>query len=196
MVEAARLLSRNARPARKRGAGRLAAALALVTLVAVALLVAGCGGSKKADATPPPTASGGSGSGGGQSKSSEQLVKYAQCMRSHGLSDFPDPVNGQLSLRVTKGSDLDPNSSAFKSAAQACQSLAPAGLQRGSGQSTQQQTQFLKFAQCMRKHGVSNFPDPQAGGFLIQGSIQQNPNFGSAMQACRPLLPAGGVTAP
>jgi hypothetical protein len=65
----------------------------------------------------------------------QQLVKFAQCMRSHGIN-IPDPVQGQggggFGFRQTLRS-LDTNSPAFKSALSACQSLAPRFGNRGGG---------------------------------------------------------------
>lgn len=173
---------------------------AVAAIAAVAALAAGCGGSPKAANTGSTSASSASATSSNDSSSSggNQLVKFAQCMRAQGLADFPDPVNGQLNLRVTKGGDLDPNSPGFQAALQSCQSLLPAGKGPGTAPSPTRQTQFLKFARCMRSHGVSDFPDPQAGGFLMSGNVQQNPHFQSAMQACRsilgngPLVGAGG----
>lgn len=52
----------------------------------------------------------------------------------------------------------------------------------------------LAFPQCMRSHGVGNFPDPQNGRFLITGSVQSNPHFQSAWQACQHLRGAGGAS--
>lgn len=156
-----------------------------VALAALALGVAGCGGG---------SSNSGSASGGGGSDSTK-LVQYAQCMRKNGVPSFPDPVNGQLQLTVTQGGPLDPTSPQFQAAQKACKSLEPPGLQSGSAQSNQQQSQALKFAACMRKNGVANFPDPQNGAFLAGRDIDPNsPQFKSAMAACRKLLP-GGVTA-
>jgi hypothetical protein len=46
----------------------------------------------------------------------------------------------------------------------------------------------------MRQHGVTDFPDPvgpNQGGFLIPQSVEDNPNFQSASQACASLQPQG-----
>jgi hypothetical protein len=156
-----------------------------VALAALALGVAGCGGSPNSPGSDP-AASGGGGS------DSTNLVRYVQCMREHGVPSFPDPVNGRLQLQVTKGGPLDPSSPQFQAAQQACRSLEPPGLQSGSGQSNQQQSQMLKFVSCMRSNGVPDFPDPQNGRFVITGGIDPNsPQFQAAMQACRKLLPGG-----
>jgi hypothetical protein len=59
-----------------------------------------------------------------------QLLKYARCMRAHGLSNFPDPTSSGLSL-----SGVDPNSRQFQAALKVCCSLLPDRGQ-GSVQST------------------------------------------------------------
>jgi hypothetical protein len=65
-----------------------------------------------------------------------QALAFSKCMRSHGVSDFPDPQFGsggsiRISLHATPGggtSNLDPNSPAFQKAQQACGSLLPGRL--------------------------------------------------------------------
>jgi hypothetical protein len=58
------------------------------------------------------------------------------------------------------------------------------------------QAQVLKeqrnYAQCMRSHGVSGFPDPSSnGGFTTPSSVDQNSStFQSAENACKALLPS------
>jgi hypothetical protein len=51
-----------------------------------------------------------------------RALKYSQCMRSHGVSGYPDP-NGQGTLAVQAGGGIDPRSSQFQNAQKACQSL-------------------------------------------------------------------------
>jgi hypothetical protein len=60
--------------------------------------------------------------GGQQSSSPDQatLLRYAECMRADGIADFPDPVNGTLSLNMGASGDLNPNSPAFENASNLC----------------------------------------------------------------------------
>lgn len=97
-----------------------------------------------------------------------KAVKFAQCMRANGISQFPDPdASGALTIdAVVNGSSLDPNSPTFQQAISACKDLEPAGFM-GHTRSAQQQAAALKFAQCMRDNGVPDFPDPTADGPLI-----------------------------
>jgi hypothetical protein len=188
------------RPLRTAGAGVLVAALALVA--------AGCGGSPKAavaslghdqtTTTAQSAAAPGSGPGGGYS----QALAYAQCMRSHGVPDFPDPnAQGGFSIRSGPGSDLNPSSSQFQAADKVCQKLMPNGGQASPAQQARALAQALKFSQCMRAHGITGFPDPQRRNGGISISIKagsgsnldpHNPQFQAAQQACQGLLPGGG----
>jgi hypothetical protein len=74
-----------------------------------------------------------------------------------------------------------------------CGSSAP-----GAGNTAGNAHTALQFAQCMRKDGVSNFPDPTATGeFTIDqvangSSLDTNtPAFIQALSACKQLEPAG-----
>ena len=97
-------------------------AAAIIAIAVLALLAAACSDG------PSPTGSGGSADAGG-SANSPSAVSYSQCMRSHGVPNFPDPgSNGGFNLGPAGGSGgLDPNSPQFQKASQACQSLMPAG---------------------------------------------------------------------
>src|SRR6266404_6055365 len=57
-----------------------------------------------------------------------------------------------------------------------------------------------KFAACMRKHGVPNFPDPNGQGVITihsgMGIDPGSPAFRSARTACEKLLPNGGQPTP
>ena len=173
----------------------------LFAVAALTVLAAGCGGGGSANGGAPTTAGSSSaptaGSGSSTTANSTRQVRFSLCMRTHGEPSFPDPINGKLTLTITKGGPLDPNSPQFQSALQACKSLAPPQLTGTSTQSTVSMNQIVKFAHCMRTNGVTNFPDPtQNGGFLMSGNIQNNPHFQSALQACRTLLPGATATAP
>jgi hypothetical protein len=79
-------------------------------------------------------------------------VKFAQCMRSHGITSFPDP--GPSGPQMTPVS----SSPAFVAAQKAC-GAGPGGP--GPVHPTEaQKLQAFTFAKCMRSHGVSHFPDP------------------------------------
>jgi hypothetical protein len=171
--------------------------LAALTLVVTVALISGCGSTAPAE-----TASGSAGGGGNTAANAQKAVKFAECMRSNGVSQFPDPgASGKLTIdAVANGSSLDPNTPAFKQAISACKHLEPAGF-TGSKRSAQQQQAGLKFAQCIRENGVKDFPDPIPNGPLVDtGRIPSAAEPGgmsllnAAMQKCGDVAAAAGVT--
>jgi hypothetical protein len=156
-------------------------------LLAIVLLATACAGGSNGPgvagqgASSTPTAS-----PSGDPRDAE--LAYAKCMREHGISDFPDPQpGGGIAIQAGPGSDLDENNPQFKAADDACKSLLPTP----SKQDQQQEFEdMLRFAQCMREHGIADFPDPKPGeGISIstdQGSDldPNNPQFQAANKAC------------
>jgi hypothetical protein len=161
-------------------------------LVGFGLLVAACGGS--GGSANPGVASAGS-SGGGHKASTgtkPSTLAYAKCIQSHGFPSFPEPgANGSLS--IGPGQSLpDVNSPKFQAAAKTCASLNPNGQAPSSSQQTQYLAAELKFAQCMRSHGVANFPDPtSSGSFNLQGIDVNSPQVQAANSAC--ATPSAGI---
>ena len=194
----------------RRAHWRLLAACAGLALA----LVAACSGSPGRTMGVASLQSPGTGSGvqasasltGSRSPYQQELV-YSQCMRAHGIADFPDPqiqADGSVTRKIEaqQGSDLDPSTPRFQIAQKACQSLVPAPQQgQQAEQQAQGQAQALQFAQCMRAHGVPTFPDPDFSHgitFADNGSYDPNsPSFQGADQACGSLLSGGsGVATP
>jgi hypothetical protein len=144
--------------------GRLLTAAALLSGV----LVAGCGGS-----SPSPT--GGASISAFAASAVESGVAFAKCIRSHGVPSFADPkVSGQT---VRMGSPRTIESPAFQSASRSCQRLLPKGAPGPEASSARAQARMLEVSACMRKHGISGFPDPStsppsnpAGNSAIIGS--------------------------
>jgi len=82
-------------------------------------------------------------------------------MRANGEPNFPDPTSGGFQFRA--GSGVNPASPAFKTASAKCAKYQPmGGLAPGlqTHPTTQWLAQMVKAAECMRVHGVPNFPDP------------------------------------
>jgi hypothetical protein len=125
--------------------------------------------------------SSGSGSGGNQD-SLAQTLAYSKCMRSHGVPNFPDPVqgpNGQVSL-----GGLGLHSPQANSARRACRSLAPPGT-AVQAVSTTQQKAFLRWAACIRANGVPGFADPTFSGGGPQFTVPRNENAATLQAAER-----------
>jgi hypothetical protein len=115
-------------------------------------------------------------------------------MRAHGVPAFPDPGSGgELQVNAGPGTGIDPGSATFQAADKTCKSLlpAPVGARPNRAQS-------LKYSQCMRAHGIKDFPDPNAeGGLEIRADPGSDldpasPLFRSAAEACKRYLPDGG----
>jgi hypothetical protein len=126
------------------------AVLGTLAAVACAVLIAACG------------ASGGSvaaASGGPSPAHVAAGIKFAGCMRSHGIPNFPDPSGGG-GIQIPAGSGINPFSPAFKAAQASCQKLMPGGGPGAQRPSEHNELQMLRLSQCMRRHGVSGFPDP------------------------------------
>jgi hypothetical protein len=110
--------------------------------VAGAIAIAACGSSG-------PTAVG--------SSLARSELRVSECMRSHGVPSFPDPKGGGFDLN---GSGIDPQSPAFQAAQKRCFKLLPGGGPLAPQASEQALARARQVAQCMRRHGVSGFPDP------------------------------------
>jgi hypothetical protein len=99
----------------------------------------------------------------------DKAVKFAECMRDNGVSEFPDPdASGELTIDgVLNGSSLNPDGPAWKKAIGACKDLQPPGFTGDEEVSDEEQEVRLQFAQCMRDNGVEDFPDPAKGDPLV-----------------------------
>jgi hypothetical protein len=128
----------------------------LAALAVISLIGAGCGGSS-------------SGNTNTTAANQEKAVKFAQCMRENGISQFPDPdASGNLTIDgVLNGSSIDPNGQAWQQALDACKGLQPPGFTGGGERSSEEQDAAIQFAQCIRDNGVPDFPDPAAGQPLV-----------------------------
>jgi hypothetical protein len=115
--------------------------LAAFTAVVCVIAIAACGSSGHQ-----PSAS----------SRAQSLLAFSECMRSHGVPNFPDPGPTGLNLN---GTGINPFSPSFKAAQVACNKLLPGG---GSPQQAteQQKEQLEAISKCMRSHGVPGFPDP------------------------------------
>jgi hypothetical protein len=133
-----------------------AAALAATTVIAA------CGSNS-------PTSSSASGSAGQSSQARLQqaqqaAVRFAGCLRSHGVHNFPDPTSPE----DLKSSFAGIQSPAIQSAATACRHLLGRGgsPSQTAAQRRAQTVAALAFARCLRSHGFPQFPDPSSTGEL------------------------------
>jgi hypothetical protein len=161
-------------------------------IVGCALAIAACGTSRSDSA--------GTGSSG-----RADFLAFSQCMRAHGVTNFPDPSAGG-GIHLPASSNINPFSPSFRTARAHCAKLLPGGGPP-QGVSEQQKEQLVRTSECMRAHGVTGFPDPTStppaspqeysvmegiggveGGLflLVPKSIDINsPAFKQAAKACR-----------
>lgn len=163
---------------------KLAAALACPL---AALILAACG-SGKGSAT------------ASTAGAAADAFKFSRCMREHGVTGFPDPnvgPGGGMMLRFDGAAKVSPQT--MESAQRACRRFAPGDRQTLTPQQrVQREEAALKFARCMRAHGV-DVPNPTTSGGGIQfhrgpggGPNPESPAFQSAQKDCQSLLPLKG----
>jgi hypothetical protein len=176
-----------------RGGDRVRRAGLLAVALAVAGVLVGCSGGPADPGVAGVSSATASPSQSATVSGEAEALQYAACMRSHGVPDFPDPTvqNGSVGFSITAGDGVDQNSPQYQSARQACSSLRGGGTANsGSGNLAKE----LKFAQCMRSHGVPDFPDPNKnGGFSGTSTVNpSSPTFQNAQSTCMQLSGLGG----
>ncbi len=124
-------------------------------------------------------------------------IQLARCFRSHGIN-LPDPTStGQLTAAGVRALQNLPRTeirSVFKDChAYAAQAFAPPKLTPAQGAQLHQQ--LVKFAQCIRSHGLK-IGNPTSNDRRLAeafpGVDPSSPAFQSAYSACRSLIPNFG----
>jgi len=183
---------------------------AVVAAGALAVLVAGCGGDKQAgvaslgsttsttQAPSPPDA----GNGGNTNARYQAALAYVNCMRSHGVPNFPDPTrNGTLNVnfqrveREARPSQAESTGTPRSTSRPTRTAGTSPGRCADPAQNQLALVKGLKFAQCMRSHGVPNFPDPTAANVVHLGAGVDpgSPQFQNAQKICQNLVPGAGT---
>lgn len=119
------------------------------------------------------------------------------CARAHGDPTFPDPtVDSQGQATFPPGTQKPPAATIA-----ACQSIydrLPASVRGGGAPDIQME---IKFAQCMRAHGLNDWPDPQAdGSYRLPPNLQTTSKSGpvwdrerAGWDACAQFNPSGQI---
>jgi hypothetical protein len=112
-------------------------------------------------------------------------------MRSHGVSNFPDPTSPGADKEFLLGQipGLDSHSPAFLSAQPVCRHLLPGGGTVSRGATAQVMAQLLHVSRCLRAHGLSGFPDPIASPPANQAG------YGDVIAFSAPHAPPGAPPA-
>jgi hypothetical protein len=166
--------------------------LVAALFAASALAVAACGEDN----------AGGTGTNSDRQAARDAAIKFAECMREHGV-DMPDPgTGGRQVLRVGPNEETTPEE--MEEAQKACrkyqEQMEPPEL------SEQEREEFreaaLAHARCMRENGIENFPDPtisEDGEASLNitkrsGINPQSSEFKEAEEACADEMPEGPST--
>jgi hypothetical protein len=166
----------------------------LLTITAITLTLAlgamGCGKDDKKPgiAAANPSAKTSAGTGG---NSEASPIKYSRCMREQGLSWYPDPqADGGLVVSEPEGTDPKK----VEAAETACKKYFPGGGTSGKAPA-EDIAKVQQAAKCMREHGVTNYPDPDANGNLHidekLGINDNDPTVKKAQQECQKFFPTG-----
>jgi hypothetical protein len=167
-----------------------------VGLSVVSLLQAACSDTPTSAPSVPSTVPGDT---PGSADPQQAALDYAECMRENGLESYPDPQFANSAV-IVGGDGIDPNDPDFVAADEQCAALleAASGGFDGTNDAELQQFQegILRFAACMREHGI-DFPDPRFGD---DGQVQMGaggdpgaPAIVAAREACASLLPRPGA---
>ncbi|MHB8467848.1 MAG: hypothetical protein ACYDH6_00175 [Acidimicrobiales bacterium] len=173
--------------------------------VVLGVAIAACSSGSKSPtvasvgAGPTTTASPDGGSSSGGDTPLAQGLAYSQCMRNHGMPNFPDPIptpSGGYGYHMPRGSNaINPRSPAYVAAQDACKSLAPQWWTGGQQLSPAQEQAWLTWAKCIRANGVPDFADPTfAGGHVAinDGGGAGSAQLQAAERACKSQMPSSG----
>jgi hypothetical protein len=137
------------------------------------LLLAGLAGCSARGGSPAATATTGS-------QDTAALVReWVRCMRANGAADLPDPrIDGDGRPRFPDGTPEPP-----ERALRACQPIVnrlPPALRGEASGPPPDLPALVRFARCMRDHGLTDFPDPKADGvFRLAGTTARREIFGT-----------------
>ncbi|GGK68463.1 hypothetical protein Sme01_13630 [Sphaerisporangium melleum] len=159
-------------------------------VLTTALTLAGCGapapgaGVARASGGEPPAAS----PSASMSRRDAQL-RFAQCMREHGV-DMKDPApDGPIRIESRKGDQRK-----VGEAQEACRHFMEAAVGDRMGKIDQRELDgLLKFARCMREHGIP-MADPSADGRIEISVPPDTPEakVKAAQEACKEFAPGNG----
>lgn len=157
----------------------------IAVVAGVATLVAACGSGSPSNSSATPSTG----------DPAQAAFKFARCMRTHGVSNFPDPLISQqagvttVTIKRPAGSSLAP---ALRAAGQACRGILSTPQQTAAANRAHEPG-LLAFARCMRRHSIADFPDPTSQGELTLEMLHTARvdvhalNVQSAAKACLPL---------
>ena len=178
---------------------------AITAVVSLVVIASACGSSRSSAGVP--TLQGASGANAGAQHNAQALHAAAQCIREHGIPNYADPTIGPGDVVYSDQRDLEDTKDPVRSAAlEACRtSLAAAVFDptQRPHPPAQMVRDGVREAQCLRAHGLPNWPDPKPSdtfdpghGFQVDASAfagavpaganpKQSAVFQRAIAACQ-----------
>jgi hypothetical protein len=104
-----------------------------------------------------------------QAQARQSGLSFARCMRSHGVSSFPDPTPNSSGFNLS-ASGVNLSSPGFKAAQRACRDLLPVKRAVSQPPTAQAYARLLHWAKCLRAHGISGLADPKPDPIPPPGS--------------------------
>jgi hypothetical protein len=146
------------------------------------------------------TGAGGTGNSAGTSVLQREravLHDFANCVRSHGYPNFPDPQVNAQGVSLVGGTTAKQATDQTKAACASILNRMPAGAGRAPLTAAQLRQARL-WADCMRRNGLPRWPDPGPdGSFRLAGTpyeaMGKTGPVLTAMQACRQYENFGGI---
>jgi hypothetical protein len=137
-----------------------------------------------------------------QSQIHDESLRFARCVRSDGVPNFPDPPGDgsygvksfaqQSSGRTMSINGVPISAPAFRSALANCSRYLPQPRAPTTSQLTAIRALMVTWAKCMRKHGLPGFGDPTItadGHRIMHGQFNiGSPAYYAARRACDPQL--------
>jgi len=174
----------------------------LAAMVGLLVMTAACSSGTPSSGTPPTSGTSStsntssSGTGGVLAAYVADKLGFARCLRAHGVPNYPDPnASGQE----------PPNSKQLifslrgQAAVAACSSWSNRIHNDVAAQNQAVMGEYVRFAQCMRAHGLPNFPDPVYAEWRVEfvlsasqdGFDAHSPGVLAKARQCESVLPPG-----
>src|SRR5262252_5429250 len=168
----------------------------LAVTVGLLLLTAACGSGTSSSGTSSTSSTSSSGTGGVSAAYVSDKLGLARCLRAHGVPNYPDP---NASGQQPPGSKQLISTPQGQAAVGACSSWGNRISNDVAAQNQAVRVEYVRFAECMRAHGLPYFPDPTyAEGrveFVLSASRDgfdpHSPQVLAKAHHCESVLPAG-----
>jgi hypothetical protein len=125
---------------------------------------------------------------------------FVVCLRQHGYPNVPDPIidnRGNASIPPNTNPADVPAKSQIPAPCQQAAANLPQTKSGNNGPTAEDRRLGRQLAQCMRQHGVPDWPDPNPdGSWSLPSRLQGKAPWIGAMQHCRQYLPSGRLYGP